>query len=295
MNEELMAEERESEFSWSFSRNALFDFCPRAYFYHYYGSRGGFEPYSDNELLYQLKHLQTLRLWINGVVTEALRELFHDNSAAFNIHHAAKKNFRRGVRSLTLREWRYDPKQLNLAELYYGKMEINELIEAGAELLEAALDSLTENSLVNYLCGIPFLDRKLVEFPAAAYLGEIKFWISPALLWQEDDLLKFLCLSFESPDKTRKRHLAALHKFYAFNALRIAPERVVTLDFCLLNGETTFVRGGEINVSETVGLITESCAAMSAFLTDRQTAVEGNFPENPEHCTQCRFQKYCGK
>lgn len=295
MNEELMVEEREHEFSWSLSRKALFDFCPRAYFYHYYGAAGGFERYSENETLYQLKHLQNRHLWINSVITEALRELFNDNSDSFSFHNTAKKIFHQGVRSITLREWRDDPKRLNLKELYYDQFEINELIEDSATVLEESITSLIESGLVDYLQCIPFLDRKLIPLPAAAKIGNIKFWVSPVLLWQENGFLKFLNLNFGNRDKNHELQLAAMHKLFAFNALRISPERVITLNFSLKTGETTFVNDSEINISEMIVKIKDSSARMLSPLTDRKMIVEGNFMLKTDSCAHCRFQNYCRK
>jgi hypothetical protein len=295
MHEELMVEEQEHEFSWSLSRKALFEFCPRAYFYHYYGATGGFERYSENEMLYMLKHLQNTHLWINCVVTRTLRELFHDNSGNFNFHSAAKRIFHQGVRSITLREWRDDPKLLNLKELYYDQFEINEVIETSAAMLEKSGKSLIESGLVDYLQRIPFLDRKLIKLPAAANIGKIKFWVSPALFWQENRLLKFLNLNFGKRDKNHERRLAAMHKLFAFNALRVSPERTVSLNFSLQTGETTFVNDSEINISGMIAEIKDSSAGMLSPLTDSKIALEGNFAVKTENCTQCRFQKYCRK
>ena len=295
MHEELMVEEQEHEFSWSLSRKTLFEFCPRAYFYHYYGATGGFERYSENEMLYQLKHLQNMYLWINSVVTNALRELFHDNSGNFNFHSAAKRIFHQGVRSITLREWRDDPKRLNLKELYYDQSEINELIENSAAMLEKSVNSLVESGLVDYLRSIPFLDRKLIPLPAAANVGKIKFWVSPVLLWQESGFLKFLNLNFGQRNKKHECRLAAIHKLFAFNALRVSPERVITLSFSLNSGETTFINDSEINISEIIAEIKNSSAEMLSPLTDSRMAVEGNFSLEKDNCPKCRFQKYCCK
>ena len=275
MHEELMVEEQEHEFSWSLSRKTLFEFCPRAYFYHYYGATGGFERYSENEMLYQLKHLQNMYLWINSVVTNALRKLFHDNSGNFNFHSAAKRIFHQGVRSITLREWRDDPKRLNLKELYYDQSEINELIENSAAMLEKSVNSLVESGLVDYLRSIPFLDRKLIPLPAAANVGKIKFWVSPVLLWQESGFLKFLNLNFGQRNKKHECRLAAIHKLFAFNALRVSPERVITLSFSLNSGETTFINDSEINISEIIAEIKNSSAEMLSPLTDSRNGSRG--------------------
>ncbi len=291
MLEELMIEEQ--EFSWSLSRKSLFDFCPRAYFYHYYGSTGGFEQFSDVEQLYQLKKLLSLDLWINSICTEVMRDFFYENPENFNITRAAKRRFNQGARSLSLREWRDDPQQLNIFESYYGVTEINALLEQGAKLLEQYLESLFQSGLITYLEEIPYLHRKILSFPTSTNIGEIKVWCSPALVWQEDGLLKFLTLNNGHAKKLRSRHTAVIHKILAFNNLRIKPERVATLNFDLTTGETSVLPDGEINVSELISHVKDSSSEMLSLLSDKNAVLENNFQKNTANCVKCRFQKYC--
>jgi hypothetical protein len=86
-----------------------------------------------------------------------------------------------------------------------------------------------------------------------------------------------------------------MHKLFAFNALRVSPERTVSLNFSLQTGETTFVNDSEINISGMIAEIKDSSAGMLSPLTDSKIALEGNFAVKTENCTQCRFQKYCRK
>ncbi|MDD5598531.1 MAG: hypothetical protein PHV82_11350 [Victivallaceae bacterium] len=290
MYEELLIEEQ--GFSWSLSRESLFAFCPRAYFYHYYGSRGGFEQFSGAELLYQLKHIRSLDLWLNSICTAVLREFFYDNPENFNIRRAASRYFRDGMRSVSLREWRDDPRRLNLFEACYGEAAINELEESGAKLLGKYIDSLTESGLTDYLAGIPYLKRKIFSFPVSADIDGIRVWLSPALVWEEDGLLKFLTLSGAAPTERKMRDAGTLHKIYAFNVMRIKPEHAVTLNFDLSSGETRTVPDEEINIGEFIGRIKNSSYEMLYLLTE-DSAIEGNFIKNSENCPKCRFKKYC--
>ncbi len=282
----------EQEFSWSLSRESLFTFCPRAYFYHYYGSAGGFEQFSDMEQLYQLKKLQSLDLWINSICSETLRDFFYGNYEDLNIYKVAKRYFNQGARSVSLREWRDDPQKLNLFESYYGLIEINERFEYATGLLEKSIDSLDESGLLNYLREIPYLNRKISSFPVFTNIGKIKVWCSPVLIWQEDGLLKFLTLNNGSSNKVKAHHTAALHKIFAFNNLRVKPERVVTLNFDLTNGETSALSDEEINVSKLIDYVKSSTSKMLALSTDNNKVLEDNFSKNIDNCVKCKFQKY---
>ena len=64
----------ENTFSWSFSRSRTFADCPRKYWFHYYGSWGGWERDASPEAreLYRLKKLTGLHLLAGDVVHRAL-------------------------------------------------------------------------------------------------------------------------------------------------------------------------------------------------------------------------------
>ena len=52
-----------NEFSWSHSRDRLFSECQLKYYYHYYGSWGGWEKNASERIrkLYVLKNLTNLK------------------------------------------------------------------------------------------------------------------------------------------------------------------------------------------------------------------------------------------
>src|SRR3989304_4064769 len=68
-----------NEFSWSRSRDNLFQECRRKYFYHYYGAWGADSP-EETRALYVLKQLSSRQQWAGKVVHEGvewvLRALF---------------------------------------------------------------------------------------------------------------------------------------------------------------------------------------------------------------------------
>jgi hypothetical protein len=66
--------ELRNELSWSHSRYETFRECLRRYFYHYYGSWGGWQDDADplTRRLYILKQLKNRHLWAGGVVHDAV-------------------------------------------------------------------------------------------------------------------------------------------------------------------------------------------------------------------------------
>lgn len=66
-----------NEFSWSKSRHAKLEECPRQYYYQYYGSWGGWEWDADPAVreLYILKKLTTRPAWAGSTVHDAVKQV----------------------------------------------------------------------------------------------------------------------------------------------------------------------------------------------------------------------------
>jgi hypothetical protein len=68
-----------NDFSWSRSRDGVFSECKRRYYYHYYGSWGGWDASAAEEVrrLYVLKQLASRQMWAGRVVHDAIEMALH--------------------------------------------------------------------------------------------------------------------------------------------------------------------------------------------------------------------------
>lgn len=115
-----------NEFSWSRSRNALFQECRRKYFYHYYGAWGGWEAGAPDgaRTLYVLKQLSSRQQWAGKVVHEsiewALRALYEGREIpeAWLVEESVKRMRREWKASSERRYWQ-SPKPGGLFEHEY--------------------------------------------------------------------------------------------------------------------------------------------------------------------------------
>src|SRR3989338_2510422 len=64
-----------NEFSWSKSRDELFNECKRKYYFNHYGCWGGWDLTSPGRIreLYILKNLSTRHIWIGRVVHDIIK------------------------------------------------------------------------------------------------------------------------------------------------------------------------------------------------------------------------------
>ena len=63
-----------NEFSWSKSRDELFNECKRKYFFKHYGSWNGWDSNEEDRIkrIYYLKQLKTKEIWLGQIVHEVI-------------------------------------------------------------------------------------------------------------------------------------------------------------------------------------------------------------------------------
>lgn len=75
----------EVDFSWSKSRDSVFKFCKRKYYYQYYGSRGDIKDPKVKELLV-LKGLCSREMWMGSVVHEMIQYILANYKGGHELH-----------------------------------------------------------------------------------------------------------------------------------------------------------------------------------------------------------------
>ncbi len=82
--------EIQNDFSWSKSRDEVFQICPRQYFFNYYGFWGGWDRDADERTreIYILKQLKNRYMWAGGKVHNCIKHTL--------------KNLQRGISVLEL-------------------------------------------------------------------------------------------------------------------------------------------------------------------------------------------------
>jgi len=126
----------ENTFSWSFSRSRTFADCPRKYWFHYYGSWGGWEDDASSEAreLYRLKKLTGLHLIAGDTVHRALERALQTLKRGANPDPEAlvawcKSEMQRQYRESQQGRWREAPARFTrLSEHEYGPQPDREFL-----------------------------------------------------------------------------------------------------------------------------------------------------------------------
>jgi len=295
-------------FSWSLQRRKMFEFCRRAYYFHYYGAAGGWDQHEPERtrLIYRLKQLRDVESWLRQILDDALsqtfltrRPQFKDNLVFMSarLRQACAIRFRREWNDLERENWRNDPKLLNLVEIYYSSdLTWRRKIFDYAQLrLEQLYRSFVTHPLATVLSDLDSSLFRHFRRPAATTINGYEIWLAPTLAWQEDDRLNVLALTDQA---TEVSLYAALLQQWATETFRFAPDLI---SVCEYNPGTTDTEPEllvaepcprEEAEAEVAAGIDEMLAYASAGTAhDLEAFPKGE--QGEKNCCKCRFSQLC--
>jgi hypothetical protein len=294
-----------NEFSWSRSRDNLFQECRRKYFYHYYGAWGGWEADAPEDVrtLYVLKQLSSRQQWAGKVVHEGvewtLRALYEGRELpeAWLVEESVKRMRREWKASSERRYWQ-TPKAGGLFEHEY---QIPVRAEDWQVLRDHVIRCLRNFYRLPLLAEIKKAPRErwvLIEEIRAFDFERTPVYGAPDFAyWTEDGRLALVDWKTGAPDPDESALQLAGYALYAQEVLRVEPARV---DLLVVNlRESTILRhpwdAGKLEeVKEHLRL---SMRGMRAWLRDPTTnlAVIEDFEktEDLRICRWCNFRAVC--
>ena len=291
-----MSRALKNSYSWSFSRYNLFNFCELAYFFHYYGSWNGWDPYAPKQTKksYRLKHLMTKELWLNCIIRKSLVNAINRTSPSRNslyeeFESQSRKTLSHDINSLYEEKWKENPKNICLDEIYYREKNIEETVHWIKRQTCSRIKILQESKLFHELSVIPFpAFINIGGLPLSFTLNSTRIWCSPDLIWNSNGLLNILNLD-NGPSWP---FLAGLNQLYAdqnYSHVRIACHTL------FIKKDISFSVYGIRSPKEIMGIIAESSREMQSRLTINQKAYIENFSGTGEQkkCQTCRFKAIC--
>lgn len=299
-----------NEFSWSKSRDNMFNTCKRKYYLHYYGSWGGWEWDASPEVrkLYIMKNLSSIPMWVGSAVHEVLKWV-NTRNLKMGENHVSFIEAKDKLNSDMVHSWnsslnaryRQNPrKNFWLVEHYYNEPIGDLEFEDAYSLAEICLENFFLHSIYNQLAEMPSVRILAIE--------ELdKFLFEETLVWAMCDLV--LSHNVETwivdwktgrkVDETYDLQLAvyalyAMNKGWCFDPDRIKLHQA----YLFLNEGKDDCASGEV-INEASDYIRASVAEMKSYLVDPEHnfAIEADFPmvDNLGICRYCNFRKACGR
>jgi hypothetical protein len=295
--------ERVNEFSWSRTRDAVFQDCRRRYYLHYYGAWGGWDPGADPlaRRLYVLKQLGTRHMWAGKLVHEAVeRSLLalregHALSETALVEDTVRqmreewKGSRSGV-------YRDAPRRPGLFEHEYRVPVRDSEWQALRDHVVRCLRNFHRLPLFGDIKRTPVERWILIEDIGSFEFEDTRIFIAPDFAyWNEADRLQLVDWKTGGGDPANLQ--LGGYALYARQVLGVDLHRVDLLEVNLREGRVTahpWDAGSLDRVQEHIRL---SVRSMKAYLRDpaRNLADESNFEkaEDLRLCRWCNFRAVC--
>jgi len=294
-----------NEFSWSKSRDEKFRTCPRQYFFHYYGSWGGWEHSADERtrMLYILKQLKNRQMWAGEKVHDCIKKSLHNLcrgiepmdeqeaiDATLDIMRNEYMNSKRG-------DYWKNPKSCSLIEHEYDLDIPNSAWKENADHVVKCLSTFYRSNVYKMIKGLSKDKWLEVEQFSSFVLDGTKIHVVLDFSCRRDD--KILIYDWKTGKSNAERNdlQLACYSFYAIEKWRVDPLQVSTVEFNLGAGTENRFHLEGIDLNSISNRINSSIRDMKQLLTDPETNTANedlfSFVEGEKTCRFCNFKRIC--
>ncbi len=295
--------ELKNDFSWSSSRVETYLRCPRQYWFHYYGSWGGWDRSADprTRTLYVLKNLDTRQSWIGSTVHNCVRwvldtlrtkgEAPSEEQTLALLGRRLNKDFTESGEGLY---WENPKQHAGLLEHEYEEREIaDEQWQAVMSKALACVSTFYASEVFRQLQAVPADQWLQLEDLASFELDGIKVWVQLDCAYREGDGVVIYDWKTGKADQHATREQLAGYILYAAQRWNVPVERVVAREFNLAHGTLHESRLDPDQLAAVRAAVAQSAAELRAL----HGAPEEQFPftEVETRCARCNFTRLCPK
>jgi hypothetical protein len=299
--------ELQNEFSWSKSRDGVFNACLRAYYYHYYGSWNGWrhDAPSDVRELYVMKNLQSLSTWRGSVVHEVVKDVVESlrEGRPLPVEQAlllARERMRRDFEDSRTGRYRNRPNRLcGLTEHYYGQAVGGDALRETIVTAEGCVKKLYSTGSYSTMLQLGPIGIMEAEKLQSTTLSGSKVWVSPDVILRGADgrleIVDWKTSASACGEETRLQ--LSICGIYAAQAYHAGADQLFGVEENLQLGEQHVFPLKEWVLDEARKYVEDSIRKMQALLqdTERNVALFRDFPMTDKlaMCLDCRFRRAC--
>lgn len=301
-----MGRELKNEFSWSKSRDETFHECLRKYWFHYYGSWGGWDKAADRRArqIYILKNLQTRQMWAGDRVHRAIRDVLAavrrggeppaEQGAVEQLLEAMRRDFR----DSRARKYRDNPKKTcGLFEHEYDVQLPDGAWKETADHAAACLRAFYGSGLLKKIRALPAAAWLELEELASFTLDGLKVYVQLDFAYRDSgQVFIYDWKTGRLPAEQNELQLAC-YVLYAMGKWAASPSQVTATAYYLASEEEYTCHVDEERLETMKEYIRDSADEMLFPLSDPETnaAEEKQFDltEDSRACKRCNFLKVC--
>lgn len=299
-----------NELVWSHSRARAAAGCPRAYWFAYYGSWGGWDAAASATArdAYVQKKLTSRAMWtgtvVHAVAEHALRQV-RDGFSLGTVETAvagARTGARRDIEGSHDGSWRQRPaRRVGFREHYYEQAPTDAEWGAAIDEIERQVRGLWDNRIFQRLCAVPSRIRELEDLRRFR-VGDVDVYAVLDVL-VEDGRGGVVVLDWKTGEAHHDADIAVqlgVYGLYATQELGVPADRITAMHVNLRTGTETRHPVGPVEIEAAAARILESTSAMRARLRDvsQNVAAPEDYPELPADaaaCRYCNFRGVCGR
>jgi CRISPR/Cas system-associated exonuclease Cas4 (RecB family) len=298
-----------NEFSWSPSRDRLFERCLRAYYWRYYAHWNGWRRDSPEEarVAYRLGKQDSFPTWggtiVHDVVEGAVKALrdFHQPIDVDKMKAEAKKRLRTGWVESRDGQWIRDPKRkVSLWEHYYGGPDdrSKERTQKVEDVVYTSLDNFASGPFPPLLARLDRSQYRAIEALDSIKVDGNTVYVKPDLAFDHpDDGTVWLVDWKTGRPKEADQFQVATYALYAREKWGVDPAQARGVLAYLYDGTQEIVDVAAAAVDTAADRIRESMKKMQSPLVDipNNEADRKAFPlnEDQKSCGWCNFKQLC--
>jgi hypothetical protein len=294
-----------NEFSWSRSRDATFQDCRRKYFYHYYGSWGGWDVEAPAEIrrLYVLKQLASRQMWAGRIVHDAIEMALHIYREGHDVPAEpfiadAVERMRSEWRSSRDGRYHTSPKTLALFEHEYALDLKREVWQALSRHVQSCLRNFFRLPLLATVRRTTPEHWSIEHWSKVFTFEGTPVWIAPDFgFWTEEGRLALVDWKTGAADADATSFQLGCYALYAREMLGVEPARVDLLQVNLREPEITPLTWDDGRLEAIRAQLRLSIRSMRAYLADADANVArlDDFERTEERriCRWCNYKKIC--
>lgn len=280
--------------------------CPRAYWYNYYGSWGGWEATASQEMrdAYIQKKLTSAPAWTGTMVHSIAERLLNRVRKGLNIDEEETANLAIDAASQEIsdsergRGLQRPSKITHFQEHYYGQaVDWDPLVDE----IERQVRGIFRNRVFQRLLTVPeriMEVEQLRRFP----VGRDEVWAALDVL-VSDGSGGVVIIDWKTGEAHDDNDIAAqlgVYGLYASGVLHIPEDRILAMHVNLRYATETRHPVGPVQIDLARQTIAQSMAHMRSLLVDVENNIANKedfelIPEGSSRCQWCNFRRACGR
>jgi hypothetical protein len=295
-----------NEFSWSKSRDEIFQTCPRQYYFNYYGYWGGWEKGAPERArqIYLLKNLKNRFTWAGEKVHDCIKHTLKNLQRGIsvlspdNIVSITLDQMRDEFRSSRERRYRQYPKTCALFEHEYEVEIEDSKWKKVAEDVEKCVRNFYSSETFAMLKDLPQKNWLEIEDFSFFYLDGKKIWAVIDCSFRTQEGITIIDWKTGRTTSSDVSLQLSCYAMYGREKWGVKPEKLKLVEYNLLSDQKGEFVVTEGEIANTRGYIKGSITDMQSLLVD----VENNDPkgedsfrkvEDDKIRERCNFRKVC--